>query len=668
MRKALLIALAAAAVGLGSGGWAQERRSFLTPEGSGSVEIRAESLTADREGERLIAEGAVSILWDRYRLHADRVSYRRTDGIAEAEGNVSLEDDEGNVLRAERLTLNLERETGSVEEGELWLADEGYRVWGAHLEKTGPTSYLIKDGGFTACDGTWPSWRIEADSVEVELEKYLVGRGAAFWVEGVPVVYLPYVLFPVKRERQSGFLLPRVGYSDRDGFLVGSRYYWAPVDWADVTAGLDYRSRRGWTESVEVRYVLAEDHYGNAEVTYLRDRVDDSHRYTVQADHWSRFRDGSKFRLHVDYLGDTSYLKDLGETLDERGVERLESYAFATHDANFGTWFGLADYYENLDGSQSDALQTLPSLGLIGRETPLGASGLYFEPNISTTHFWRTEGTRGERLELTPHLAGGLSVGGVGLTARAGYRQNLYSVEDETISRGAADAEVGTEVTLQRRFGGFVHTFQPRVRYRWEGPGRGGDPPIFDDTDVFEKTSEVGFLVENRLLSVADFQPSLEFDVERAYDLLHDRWSPWRVEGGGRVGEVFSWAGDAEYQPTLKDPWLLWSLGGVAESPRGDRLFLGYRYLKNSASYADGGAEVVLHRLVSLLYRHRYDARDSRTLEETLGLRLTHPCWELLFTYSRNLKIDENDYDNRYVVELNLKGLGRVGALGGGAP
>ncbi len=667
MRTGLLVLFTAVALGSPPGGWAQERRSFSRPEGGGPVEIRAQSLSADREEQRLSAEGEVSVLWQGYRLTADRVSYLRSRGTAEAEGKVVLEDEEGNLLKCERLTLDLETETGSIEEGDLWLAAEGYRVWGAHLEKTGPASYRVEDGGFTACDGTWPSWRIEAESVEVELEKYLVGRAATFWVEGVPLAYSPYVLFPVKRERQSGFLLPRVGYSDRDGALLAARYYWAPVDWADLTARLEYRSRRGWTEAAEVRYALAEDHHGRAVASHLRDRRDDSHRYTVQADHWSRFRTGSRFRLHVDYLGDTSYLKDLGETLDQRGVERLESFGVATHDTGFGTWFGLGNYIQNLDGSQSDALQVLPSLGLLGRETPLGMGLLYFEPSARVTRFWRSVGTRGERLELTPRLTGGLSARGVGLTARTGYRQNLYTVEGTTLARGALDAEVGTEAAFQRRFGRFVHVFQPGVRYRWEGAGRGGDPPLFDD-DVFQRTSELGFLAENRLLSVADLQAVLELDVERAYDLVEDRWAPWRFEGAGRLGEALRWTGDANYAPTVEDSWLRWALAGEARSPRGDRLFAGYRYLKNAASYADGGLEVLLNRLLSLQYRHRYSRRDSRTLEETYGLRFSHPCWELLLTYSRNLKVDEDDHERRYVAELNLKGLGRVGALKGILP
>ena len=212
---------------------AQEFWSLLRDTGDDAVELQADSLTAQQGGGEVRAVGHVVLRWREFRLLAERVMFRPEDGVAIAEGRVVLEDGDGNVLECSRLEINTLNEQGEVTDGTLWIAREGYRVWGQHLRKTGARSYMVRDGGFTACDGTWPSWRVRAKELEVELEGYLIARDASFWVEGVPLLYTPYLLFPVKLERQSGFLFPKFGYTSTDGLYGALRYYWAISDNVD---------------------------------------------------------------------------------------------------------------------------------------------------------------------------------------------------------------------------------------------------------------------------------------------------------------------------------------------------------------------------------------------------------------------------------------------------
>lgn len=660
------ILLVGAAPGLGGVVRAQERIELVRPNG-GPVEIRAETLAVLDLGDLLEAQGQVGIRWEGYRLTADRVAYERGTGRAQARGEVVLEDPDGNVLRCSRLALDLDTQEGEVEDASLWIAREGYRVWGRRFQKTGPASYVVEDGGFTACDGTWPSWRVEARRLEVELEGYLVSRGAAFWVEGAPVVYTPYLIFPVKRERQSGFLIPRVGFTDRDGFLTGIRYYWAFADNADATLRLEYRARRGWTQGAELRYALAEGHEGVADASYLRDRKEQSYRYTVNVLHGSRFSDRTRARLKVDYLGDRRYYRDVGDTLEDRGVARLESFALGTSDVDQGSWFGLVEYVQALDKSQSDVLQTLPSVGFLGRETPL-AGPVVWDPTVRATRFWRAEGERGERLELSPSLGSDLGLGGVGVSTRVGYRQHLYRLEEENLARGAARAEAGVTTALARGYGAFVHTLEPGIRFSWEEEGRGDDPPDFDERDAFGHRAALALGLESRLLRRPDLSPALALDLERELDTVHGVWGPWRGEGSAWLGEWVRLRADGELDPARENPWLRWAAGADAADRRGDRAFLGYRYLKGAAGYADGGVELAVTPELSLQYRHRYSTRDHRTLEEGYGVHLKHPCWELLVTLSRNLRADEDRDERRYYAVLDLKGLGKLGTLRGVLP
>ena len=54
-----------------------------------------------------------------------------------------------------------------------------------------------------------------------------VAKGPVFYIEDIPVFYFPVVPVPVNQERQTGFLLPTVGYSNQywsrgeDSLLLG---------------------------------------------------------------------------------------------------------------------------------------------------------------------------------------------------------------------------------------------------------------------------------------------------------------------------------------------------------------------------------------------------------------------------------------------------------------
>lgn len=669
------IGLAAAALLFVRLAGAQERLRLEMREDRGPVEIRAEILSAGQTDQKIEARGAVVVSWSGYRLEADHVSYDHLSGVAAAEGSVTLTDAAGNLLRCRSLTVQVDTQQGEVQDGTLFIAREGYQVWGKRFVRTGPNSYTAEEGGFTACDGTWPSWRVWADRVKVELEGYLVARGAAFWVEGVPVLYTPYLVFPVKRERQSGFLIPKGGYSTQDGWFFVSRYYWAFADNADLVARLEYRSRRGWTEAGELRYVLAEGHSGSAELSHLYDRGSGSHRFTVKADHNSQFDPDTRARLHVDYLGDTGFLKDFGDTIDERGVARLESYLLATRDADSGTAFGFAKYIQALDQSQSQVLQTLPSVGLFGRETPL-LGPLNWAPDTRFTRFWRAEGLRGERWELDPGFSWGVPAGPIGLAARTGYRQNLYRVDEGTVSHGAAWAETAASALLSRGYGALVHALEPKAVLSWEEEGRGGPPPQFDEADVFDNRAGLALVLESRWLRLPDYAPVAGLEVERRLDfgaLRRHGWGekafgPWRGEASFTPSARLGLRAEGEYDPSVRYPWLLGSIEGEGADRRGDKLLAGYHYLKGRASYLDGGLVLAMTPVLSLEYRHRHSFRDERTLEESYGLRLAHPCWDLLVAYSRNYREQEDKDERRYYATLQLKGLGKIGTLRGIVP
>lgn len=631
------------------------------------VEIHADSLVVEESGNRASAQGNVRIVWGKYKLSSNKAQFLKDKMTAEAEGEVLFEDPNGVRLECRKIFLDLDAQTGFVEEGSLTLENEGYRIWGEKFLKTGPDSYEVEDGGFTACDGSWPSWRVEADKVSVRIEEYLTAWGASMWIEGMPAAYSPYLVFPVKRKRQTGFLIPKAGYSKTNGAALLLQHYWVISDSADLTSRLGYQSRRGWTEGAEFRYALAPGHGGRLDGSHLFDRQDRVNRYTVEAEHASRFSNTTKLDIEINYQGDDEYLKDLGESLDERGVEQLDSFVFFENAVDAGSFFFLSRYSQTLDAPQASTLQILPSLGLEGRETPLFGP-VYFDPTIKATRFWREQGERGARVELNPVAALDLGVAGLGFSARTGYRQNLYRVENDIVARGGAFAETGFNFSLAKGYGEYVHVLEPLAVLGWSEAGRGGTPPAFDEADRFSNETSVRFSAESRLLRRLDLYQVAALDIERSYSISDGEWRAWRPEFSLTPSDSFSFAADGEFDQASHFRPLRWSAFFEGRDKRGDRIFAGKRYIEKSASYADLGGEAALYRAVFLQYRNRYSFLDHRVLEESYGLLVSHTCWELNISFSRNIMHDEDADERRYFVSLQLKGLGKIGKLKGVMP
>src|SRR5438477_408032 len=91
------------------------------------------------------------------------------------------------------------------------LADSRTRS-GERIEKIGPKKYKITNGGFTTCVQPTPRWDLHADTVILNLDHYTMLKQAVLTVKGVPMLYVPVLYYPTKKDdRATGFLIPTYG-------------------------------------------------------------------------------------------------------------------------------------------------------------------------------------------------------------------------------------------------------------------------------------------------------------------------------------------------------------------------------------------------------------------------------------------------------------------------
>jgi LPS-assembly protein len=124
------------------------------------------------------------------------------------------------TLRGEKIVLNIEDKTGAAYMAHAFYAMNNFYVNGDKIEKTGENTYLIEQPVATTCDGDKPDWEITGSEMKVTIEGYGLMKDARFLADGLPVFYSPYLPFPAKSERQSGFLIPYLSSSSNDGIDI----------------------------------------------------------------------------------------------------------------------------------------------------------------------------------------------------------------------------------------------------------------------------------------------------------------------------------------------------------------------------------------------------------------------------------------------------------------
>ena len=76
----------------------------------------------------------------------------------------------------------------------------------------------LQDVTFSTCPVTEEVWQIRAGSLTLDSGQHTgVARDARVDFKGVPILYLPWLSFPLDDERKTGFLFPSVGTNSRSG-------------------------------------------------------------------------------------------------------------------------------------------------------------------------------------------------------------------------------------------------------------------------------------------------------------------------------------------------------------------------------------------------------------------------------------------------------------------
>src|SRR5690606_13254030 len=122
-------------------------------------------------------------------------------------------------------------------------------------------------------DDEKPAWGFQTDEATAQVGGYANLYHPVLMIKGIPVLYLPYLKIPIKSTRQSGFLLPTIGYESRSGNIISQPIYFALSDSSDATLTTYVSERRGTRLGLEYRFQQSEWSGWEILVEGMRDRL-----------------------------------------------------------------------------------------------------------------------------------------------------------------------------------------------------------------------------------------------------------------------------------------------------------------------------------------------------------------------------------------------------------
>jgi LPS-assembly protein len=544
----------------------------------GPVTIEADSIAYDGDQDTYHALGKVLITFSGGFLKADAVTLNRRTNEAIAEGNVLVHSDE-DVLEGERVSFDIVAKTGTVDDGRMFIARNHFYIRGKRIAKKGEATYHLENATVTTCDGENPDWRLAGSELDLTIDGYGTLKHGRFLVRDIPLLYVPYLIFPAKTTRQTGLLFPRLSYSrDKNGLDVELPFYWAISGSADATFYQRYMEKRGFKEGVELRYFSSESSFGTLYGDFIDDRrrvtetigemsrdwQEDRNRWSYYLNHETTFASGFSIRSDIRRVSDRWYFRDFSsfnyyldhtsQSPEERfrrvsfqgdeSLGSLDSTVRLVKDWSLYNLTALARYTDDFSSADNGAtLQKYPEVILTGFRRPFLGTPLQIGFDAGYDYFYRGEGQKGHLWEMNPTLYLPMNLGPyVQMTSQAGFRGSFWERSDSAADGADRSGNrkvfqlgttLSTEINRVFDVGGDTvekirHGIKPELTYTYIP-----DPAEDHAPDFLEKVygqHSLTYALTNTLLArmkgkegKVSYREVLRFKLAQTYDIREAR-------------------------------------------------------------------------------------------------------------------------------------------------
>jgi len=651
------------------------------------------------------AVGDARLRQDKLTVHADSIDYTEDDTTVIARDHVVI-DKAGDQARGPFLRYNIKTEEGYMETPNFSFAKKEKRLRpsrgeASQMQFEGPERDRLFDVNYTTCAPGNNDWFLRANELVLDHTTQIgTASHASILFKDTPILYLPFMDFPLNGQRKSGFLAPSIGTNGKNGLIVEAPYYFNIAPNYDDTLTPRLLTKRGLQLNNEFRY-LERTLSGQLDTEYLPgDRLKGEDRYFTRLQHKQVLMPNMNLLLDLQKASDDDYFRDLSTRIQNTSQTTLPRDGLLTY--TFGNYWGASAHMLNYQVLQ-DPLNPVPIPYAMKPQLQLDGNrgdfhGFALNMHNEWTDFTHPTQINGQRTISYPVISYPMTRSYGYITPKIGYHYTHYVFgENNTTSlpsmtRELPIASLDSALYLERKMtlgdSPYTQTLEPRLYYvhipfrdQSQIPNFSTSELDFGFAQIFSENPFIGGdrIADANHLTMGATTRLIDDNngVERIRAVLAQRYyfSPQRVTLSGsaqtdRRSDVL-----AGLSGEITDHWGLDSalqyngdLGRTEKynvvaryrPERGKVFSAGYRYTRDSLEQVDFSSQWPITRNWQSLTRINYSLRERRLIESLVGLEYNRDCWALRFV-AHQFPTAEQRTTTSFFIQLELTGLSALG-------
>jgi hypothetical protein len=358
----------------------------LEHRGRKGFEYSADSFVVYGQNDSLFLYGAAKVIHKGVELGAAEMVYRRQMEMVEARSSA---DSSGvpvgkptltrgkDTLRGSRIIYSMESERATILDGRI-QRDEAYYA-GQVINTLSSEEFHVNQGSYTTCDYPEPHFDFYSPRIKVLSGDMAIAKSVFVRVNKKPVFWIPFYVFSLRENRQSGLLTPSfgrrpiLGSSEQEWEIRNLGYYLAPNDYMDMTVAGDLRTSSGWLASMNLAYAVRYLLNGQ-----FQTRLENRHTGgTTKWSWWTNVRhsqevgENAQVRAAGTFQSNKNFARNNSFNLNDRLDRTLRSNAsFSKRWRGSGNSLSVnASHTERLDSDRFDTV--LPEVSLRKARKPI---------------------------------------------------------------------------------------------------------------------------------------------------------------------------------------------------------------------------------------------------------------------------------------------------------
>jgi LPS-assembly protein len=668
-----------------------------------NLSIEAGSIQAELGG-RVDIQEKIKITSGLSTITAEEASYDETAGVLQIPKSVVFENPDL-IIFGESAKLLTKEKTTIIDGADYQILSIPARGTARQIRVENGANIELDEVTYSTCTSVDNSWELSAKKIVINNQS---GEGEArnlvLRFKDIPIIYLPYLSFPINDQRKTGLLVPNLGLSSKRGLEISLPYYWNLAPNIDLTTTPTLMAKRGVQLSAELRFLTAIQG-GTTQIDYLpnddkykKDRTYISHRQTINLpSNW-------RMKLNGEYASDNSYFEDLTGTMSSTSRTHLLREIQLEHfSENWIMEIGM-DHYQMIDDSIIDEEKPYRRLPYFNFSGMWGnkALGLNYALNSEVVFFDKPETISGSRFHVMPEVSAPLNFNGIKITPSMAMdftKYNLHTANDNSHSMSSVSPERAVPIysldltgVFQKTWknGRYLQTLEPRILRVYVPYRNQDDFPIFDTIvpdmngiQLFRKnryvgqdrlgdTSQISYGITTKVVDAnngnslfgltlgqiryfKDRKVALPSESKLTQDSsgymammnmkINKNWSV-------KLGHMWNTHSNTSMKTTARFQY---------KSKQSEIFNVAYRYRRNMLKQLDASFSWPVRDHWNVVGRYNYSILDRKVLEQFVGLEYESCCWGIRVISRKHLAYRNGDTDTSFSIEFVFKGLSDIG-------